>query len=164
MPNMTKFSPKSLGVATAAGMMLVVTGCAGGYGAGDMPASTVGEAATVREGRVVSVRPVQIAASNQNKVIGTVVGAAIGGIAGSQVGGGKEENAAGAVIGATAGGVLGHEIAKGTNTRAGYAYVVDFNDGKLLEITQGADIYIEPGTRVFVTFYTDRTRIAPAEY
>lgn len=157
------FSLKSFGAASAAGLMLLVTGCASNYGGNTVGAGSVGEAASVREGRVVSVRAVQIEAGQNNKVIGTVIGAAIGGIAGSQVGGGKEENAVGAIVGATAGGVIGNEVAKGVNTRPGYAYVVDFGN-ELVEITQGADVYIEPGSRVFVTFYTDRTRIAPAGY
>ncbi len=164
MPKNMMKSFKTLGAAGAAGLTLVVTGCAGSYGANEMQVGSVGEAATVREGMVVAVRPVQIEAGNNNRVIGTVLGAALGGLAGSQVGGGDAENAAGAVIGATAGGVLGNEVAKGTNRRPGYAYTIDFGDGQLKEITQGADVYIEPGRRVFVTFYTDRVRVAPAGY
>lgn len=161
MPNLMKTTRKSIGLASIAGLLLV-TGCAGTYGAGEIQSGSVGEAASVREGRVVSVRPVKIQAGKNNQIIGAVVGAAIGGIAGSQVGGGDDENAIGAVVGATAGGVLGNEIAKGANTRDGYAYVIDFGDGQLKEITQGADLYIEAGTEVFVTFYTDRVRVAPA--
>lgn len=164
MPYSRIVSYKSFAAASAAGLMLLVTGCASSYGAGEITQAGVGESATVRQGYVSSVRPVRIAAGNTNKVIGTVVGAAIGGIAGSQVGGGKEENAVGAIVGATAGGVIGNEVAKGANTRAGYAYVIDFGDGKLVEITQGADVYIEPGTRVNVAYYSDRVRISPAQY
>lgn len=158
------FSIKSFGTASAMGLMLLVTGCASSYGGNEYGAGTVGQPATVREGYVVSVRPVKIKAGNNNQVIGTVVGAAIGGIAGSQVGGGREENAVGAIAGATIGGVVGNEVAKGSNTRDGYAYVIDFGDGEVLEITQGADIYVQPGTRVFVSFYPDRARIQPAGY
>lgn len=156
-------SIKSIGAASAMGFMMLVTGCASTYGGNEVGAGAVGEAASVREGTVVSVRPVKIEAGKGNKVVGTVIGAAIGGIAGSQIGGGSEEQAVGAIAGATIGGVIGNEVAKGTNTRDGYAYVIDFG-GELLEITQGADMYIQPGTRVFVTFYSDRVRVAPAGY
>ena len=160
MPNSNIFSRKSIGAASAFGLMVALSGCAGSYGAGETVASGVGQQATVKQGIVQHVRPVKIK-PDQN-YLGAGVGAVLGGLAGSQVGGGREENAAGAIAGAVAGGVIGNEITKAGNTRDGYAYVIDFGNGDLREIVQGADIYIEPGTRVNVSYGTDRTRITPA--
>ena len=81
--------------------------------------------------------------------------------AGSQIGGGREENAAGAVAGAVAGGVIGNEISKGANTRQGYAYIIDFGNGDIKEIVQGADVVIAPGTPVYVSFGMDAIRVWP---
>ena len=160
MPHSKFFSLKSLGLASAAGLMLAVTGCASSYGAGEVYSPGVGEAATVREGTIVSVRPVQIK-PDQN-YIGAATGAILGGLAGSQLGGGDTARTAGGVAGAVAGGVIGNEVSKAGNTRPGYAYVIDFGNGQLKEVVQGADVYIEPGRRVFVTFSTDRVRVTPA--
>ena len=77
------------------------------------------------------------------------------------VGGGDDERAAGAVAGAVIGGVIGNEVSRGVNTRQGYAYIIDFGDGKIQEIVQGADVVIAPGTIVYVSFGTDRVRVWP---
>lgn len=161
MPVSRKISRKSLGVVTATALMLAVTGCASSYGGGQVSSSTVGEVARVREGTVVSVMPIQIQANKGNKILGTAIGAAIGGIAGSQIGGGKEENAVGAIAGATVGGVLGNEVAKGTNTRPGYEYTIRLTNGDLISINQGADIAIGVGAPVLIKEYSDRVRVEP---
>lgn len=158
MPKFT-VSPRAMALSAGLGLLISVAGCAGTYGAGETPASSVGQTATVREGFVVSVRAVKIQ-PDQN-YLGAGVGAVLGGLAGSQLGGGKEENAAGAIAGAVAGGVIGNQVTKAGNTRDGYAYVIDFGGGKIQEITQGADVYIQPGTPVYVSFGTDRTRVWP---
>lgn len=154
-------STRKFALAAGLGTMLVLSGCAGSYGASERTASGVGQTATVREGVVISTEPVTIK-PDQN-YLGAGVGAVLGGLAGSQVGGGREENAAGAVAGAVLGGVIGNEVTKGANTRQGYAYVIDFGNGKVQEIVQGADVVIAPGTPVYVSFGTDRVRVWPKQ-
>ena len=154
------FSSRRALAGVLGGMALAVTGCAGNYGANETVSSGVGYASTVREGRVESVREVTI--KPDGTLLGTGTGAVLGGIAGSQIGGGDLENTAGGVAGAVIGGILGSQIEKSANTRPGYAYMIRFEpDGDLKEVIQGADILIQPGTPVYVTFGTDRTRVTP---
>ena len=155
-----RFHFKAFGTAAAAGLLIAVSGCASSYGAGDVYGAGVGAAATGREGTVVAGRQVQIK-PDQN-YLGAGVGAVLGGLAGSQLGGGDTARTAGGVAGAVAGGVIGNEVSKAGNTRPGYAYTIDFGNGQLKEIVQGADVYIEPGRRVFVSFGSDRVRVTPA--
>lgn len=159
MPVIKVNSVKPFLAASALGLMFVVTGCASSYGGSDVASSTVGEVARVKEGTVVSVLPVRIEAGKGNSTLGTVVGAAIGGIAGSQLGGGKEENAIGAIVGATAGGAIGNQVAKGANTRPGYEYTIRLTSGELISVTQGADIAIPVGASVLIKHYSDRVRV-----
>ncbi|MAK61386.1 MAG: hypothetical protein CMK09_10435 [Ponticaulis sp.] len=152
-------SSRSLALAVGLGGMVALSGCAGGYGATERTASGVGQTATVREGIVISSEAVTI--RPDRNYLGAATGAVLGGIAGSNVGGGDDERAAGAVAGAVLGGVLGNEVSKGVNTRQGIAYIIDFGNGKIQEIVQGADVVIAPGTPVYVSFGTDRVRVWP---
>ena len=158
---MTAIMKFSRSAALAAGLvsLSVLAGCAGTYGASERTASGVGQTVTVREGMVISSEPVTI--QPDRNLLGAATGAVLGGIAGSNVGGGDDERAAGAVAGAVIGGVIGNEVSRGVNTRQGYAYIIDFGDGKIQEIVQGADVVIAPGTIVYVSFGTDRVRVWP---
>lgn len=161
MPVMSSKSRQSLLAATAVTLMLGVTGCATSHGGGQVAASTVGEVARVKEGTVVSVLPVQIQAGKGGNLLGTAIGAAIGGIAGSQIGGGSEENAIGAIAGATAGGAIGNAVTKGAGTSPGYEYTIRLASGELISVTQGADIAIGVGAPVLIKYYSDRVRVEP---
>tara|TARA_B100000678_G_scaffold10694_1_gene8701 strand:+ start:3718 stop:4233 length:516 start_codon:yes stop_codon:yes gene_type:complete len=152
-------SSRSVIAAAGLGTLLVLGGCAGSYGATERTARGVGQTATVREGVVISAEPVTIK-PDQN-YLGAATGAVLGGLAGSQIGGGSEERAAAGIAGAVIGGVVGNQATKAGNTRQGYAYIIDFGDGKIQEIVQGADVVIGPGTPVYVSFGTDRVRVWP---
>merc|ERR1711916_286556 len=156
MTAIMKFS-RSAALAAGLASLTVLAGCAGTYGASERTASGVGQTATVREGMVISSEPVTI--QPDRNLLGAATGAVLGGIAGSNVGGGDDERGAGA--GAVIGGVIGNEVSRGVNTRQGYAYIIDFGDGKIQEIVQGADVVIAPGTIVYVSFGTDRVRVWP---
>lgn len=136
-----------------------LAGCAGGYGATQSTPSQVGQAVSVRQGRVVSVREVRI--TPDNSIIGAVTGAVLGGLAGSELGGGDKAKTAGGIGGAVIGGIAGNQAGKALNTRAGYAYIVQFDNGDTREIVQGADIYMAPGSRVNVSF-GDTVKVSPA--
>ena len=156
--NIMKSTRSTMAVALGSAA-LMVTGCAGTYGANEVRAGEVGATSTVYEGTVMSVREVTI--RPDNTYLGTGTGAVIGGVAGSQIGGGDEERAVGAVAGAVLGGIVGSQVDKAANTRPGYAYTIRMDSGEVKEIVQGADIYIQPGTPVFVAFGTERTRVTP---
>lgn len=143
-----------------AAVMLGVSACATPVGANDVSRGAVRQAATVRPAIVVSVREVTIRGSDK-RGIGTGAGAVIGGLLGSQVGGRGSTQAIGAVGGAVLGGVAGNAATRAATTQNGLAYVVEFENGEQREIVQGADVYIQPGTEVNVTFREDGAIVSP---
>jgi outer membrane lipoprotein SlyB len=100
---------------------------------------------TVRMGTVESIRNVTIA--NPESGVGTMTGAALGGLAGSGAGSGRGQ-AATTVIGAVAGGLLGQHAEASANNRPGFEITVRLDNGELRSITQAADEMFRPGDRV----------------
>ncbi|GAB3420202.1 outer membrane lipoprotein [Massilia agilis] len=111
----------------------------------------------VRTGTVESIRNVSIV--NPERGVGTVGGAALGGLAGSNIGGGKGE-AAGAIVGALAGGLLGQRIEQSANTKPGIEITVRLDTGELVAITQTADEQFRPGERVRLLSNGTTTRVS----
>lgn len=99
----------------------------------------------VRTGTVESVRNVVIV--NPDSGVGTMGGAALGGLAGSQAGRGSG-SAAMSIVGAIAGGVIGNRAEAGVNNRPGVEITVRLDSGELRAITQAADELFRPGERV----------------
>ncbi|MEO1405006.1 MAG: hypothetical protein AAFV54_00765, partial [Pseudomonadota bacterium] len=66
------------------------------------------------------------------------------------------------VGGAVLGGLAGNAAGRAAQTSQGLAYVVQFENGEIREIIQGADVYIAPGTPVNVTFRADGAIVSPA--
>jgi len=101
---------------------------------------------TVRMGYVESVREVTIEKGQSG--VGTVAGAALGGIAaGSNIGQGNGAIAAG-IVGAVAGGLLGQNIEKNVNQQRGFEITVRLDSGEMRAIVQAADEQFRPGDRV----------------
>ena len=142
-----------LAVAVAAG----VTGCAApGVGGGDYNRSQVRGEQSVRLANVVSVRTVRIEGTHSG--IGGLTGAVAGGIAGNSVGRGNG-SALGTVAGAVAGGLLGSAIEQSGSRQEGVEVTVQYDDGRLSAITQGADEAFKVGDRVTVTSGGGVTRV-----
>lgn len=99
----------------------------------------------VRTGTVESVRNVVIV--NPESGVGTMGGAALGGLAGSQAGHGNGSAAVG-IIGAIAGGLIGQRVEASTNQRPGFEITVKLDSGELRAVTQAADELFRPGERV----------------
>ncbi|MFC5511496.1 glycine zipper 2TM domain-containing protein [Massilia jejuensis] len=99
----------------------------------------------IRTGTVESVRNVVIV--HPESGVGTVGGAALGGLAGSQAGSGDGSAAMG-IIGAIAGGLLGQRVEAGANRRHGVEITVRLDSGELRAVTQAADELFRPGERV----------------
>jgi outer membrane lipoprotein SlyB len=99
----------------------------------------------VRFGVVESVRNVVINYGQTG--VGTVGGAVIGGLAGSTIGQGRG-SIAGAVGGAIVGGLIGQQVEKSANNRAGLEITVRLDDGRLVAVTQDADVPFYPGDQV----------------
>lgn len=110
----------------------------------------------VRMGTVESVRNVTIV--NPESGVGTMGGAALGGIAGSQIGHGSGSAAAG-VAGAIAGGLLGNRVEANANQRPGLEITVRLDSGELRAITQAADEMFRPGERVRLLSDGYQTRV-----
>lgn len=153
--------PRSLIAGSFTALTLALAGCAGGYGASDRSPAGVREAAPVYQGTVQNVREVRI--RPDRSIIGAATGAVLGGMAGSELGGGDKAQTAGGVAGAVLGGVAGNEAGKALNTRPGYAYIVQFENGDVKEIVQGADVYIAPGTRVDIVYGNDGWILYPRQ-
>ena len=101
---------------------------------------------SVRMGVVESVRPVKL--EGTKSPVGSLGGAAIGGIAGSTVGQGKGAAIA-AVIGAVAGGLAGAAAEEGVTRKQGVEVTLKMDNGELLAVTQedGGENF-QPGERV----------------
>ncbi len=116
-------------------------------------------AQTVEMGVIESVRYVTLGAPNTG--VGTVGGAAIGGIAGSTVGGSGAANAAGAIAGAIIGGLVGNAVENSANQRNGIEVTVRLDSGQTIAVPQeNAGENFRPGDRVRVLSDGHTTRVA----
>lgn len=86
----TSKSPFAPLCAPCAAALIALTGaCATGLGEGDYPRAEVGRPMRLEYGVVERIRPVRI--EETRTIVGPAVGAAVGGLAGSEIGGGDEE-------------------------------------------------------------------------
>lgn len=112
---------------------------------------------TVRMGVVESVRGVQL--EGTKSPVGTIAGAAVGGIAGSTIGHGKG-SAVAAVIGAVAGGLAGSAIEEGATRSEAMEITVKLDNGQLISIVQAGDpLEFRAGDRVRVLSGRGDTRV-----
>jgi outer membrane lipoprotein SlyB len=142
-------------VALAAVLATSVGGCASSLSGGSYTRSQARTAQYVDMGTVESVRHVQIEGTKSG--VGTVGGAALGGIAGSTLGSGRRANAAGAVGGAILGGLAGSAVEEGMTSQPGLEITVRLDSGRIIAVTQGADEGFYPGDRVRVITAPDGT-------
>jgi len=149
--NQVKASVLALLIASTLG------GCAGGIGGADYGRSQVRGEQSVRLATVMSVRNVNIEGTNSG--LGTLAGAAVGGIAGNSAGRGNG-NALATVAGAVVGGLAGSAIENGASKQTGVEVTVQFDNGRLSAITQGADEAFKVGDRVMVTSGGGVTRVS----
>jgi len=134
---------------------LAVGGCASSMSGGAYSRSQARQAQEVQLGTVESVRNVQI--EGTKTPIGTLTGAALGGIAGSMIGQGTRANTAGAIGGAVLGGMAGSAVEEGVTRQQGIEVTVRLDNGRMVAITQGADQPFAPGDRVKVVTAPDGT-------
>lgn len=140
-------------IALAAGLTL--TGCPSSMSGGAYSRGQVREAQEVELGFVENVRPVLIEGAQSG--VGTMTGAALGGLAGSHLGRGHG-NVAGAIGGAVVGGMIGSAIEEDATRRPGLEITVRLEeDGRLIAITQEDDEPFRRGDRVQVLIGYDGT-------
>jgi len=111
---------------------------------------------TVEMGVVESLRPVQIQPGDSG--VGTVGGAALGGLAGSTIGH-NAGSVAGAIGGAILGGVVGTAIERDANRREGMEVTVRLDSGRMISLVQEASEPLRPGDRVRVLSDGYTTRV-----
>lgn len=139
-------------------LLAVVTlgGCASSLSGSAYSRAQTRQVEEVRMGTVESVRQVQI--EGTKTPVGTVAGAAIGGIAGSNIGEGKG-SLVGAILGAVGGGLAGSAIEQGATRQPGLEITVRLDNGRMIAVTQAADESFKPGERVRVLTGGGVTRV-----
>ena len=136
-------------------IFLLLAGCASD-GSHDYVQSEARAVQTVDYGTVQSVREVKI--KGDNAVVGTVTGAAIGGLLGNQIGHGGGRAAA-TVIGAVGGGIAGNAIERTVTAQDGQEVVVRLDSGNTIAVVQPGMQSFSIGERVRVLTGPKGTRV-----
>jgi outer membrane lipoprotein SlyB len=123
-----------------------LSACGPSYSPDTYASNATQQANKVEQGVLVGVRDVAISASG---TVGTVTGAAAGGIAGSQVGSGTL-SAFTALGGTLLGGIGGSAIEHATSDTQGFEYIVRKGNGDLLSVTQKDKTPLALGQKVLV--------------
>ncbi len=137
---------------------LVLSGCPASMSGGAYTRDQARQAQDVQLGYVESVRQVMIEGTKSG--VGTVSGAALGGLAGSTIGRGRGQ-VAGAIGGAVVGGLAGSAIEENATRQPGLEITVRLDSGRMIAVTQAADEPFYPGDRVrLMTGYDGTARVA----
>ena len=113
-------------------------------------------AQSVEMGVIEALRPVLIQGGDSG--VGTVGGAALGGLAGSTIGHGGG-SVAGAIGGAIIGGVVGTAVERDANRREGVEVTVRMDSGRMISVVQEAAEPLRAGDRVRVLSDGYATRV-----
>ena len=145
-------------VATVAGAVSL-TGCAVAP-ANSVSAYDAQRMSTVVDATVLSVTPVTI--QGRDTGVGTVSGAVIGGIAGSNVGGPRTGGIVG-IAGAVVGGLVGNAVERDASQRQGVQILVQLKNGDRRSVVQptGPEAFAA-GEPVIMVTTGGRTRVLPA--
>lgn len=148
---------KRIAVFGIAAVALVLGGCASSLTGNDYGRAEARRAMNVQFGTIESLRPVRI--EGTKTPVGTIGGAAVGGIVGSGVGGGSGRSVA-TVLGALAGGMAGSAVEEGVTRRVGQEITVRLDNGQYLAVVQedGGEGF-QPGQRVRVLRDGGTTRV-----
>ncbi|MFI3241541.1 MAG: hypothetical protein R3Y43_03130 [Alphaproteobacteria bacterium] len=138
-------------------LLSILSACAANIGADDYTTESVGSVNRALRGTVLNVRTVKIAdAGTGGSIIGGIAGAA----AGTLLGGNDATKIVGGAVGAAAGSWAGSEAQQLASGQLGYEYVIELDNGRIVTLTQGADVKINPGQKCIV-LYGDRARVIP---
>jgi outer membrane lipoprotein SlyB len=151
----TRFIP----LAAALALVALAPACAPTNTGTTVPAYALGGAASVTYGTIVGTRPVTVAGNQRG--VGTVAGAAAGGLAGSFIGGDWRSNAIAGIGGALIGGIAGNAIERGVTTGQAVEFIVRLDNGGDIAVVQTNEQALQAGERVVIT-RGDRIRISRA--
>ena len=133
-----------------------LVGCASNVSPNTYAVGSVGQVNRTIAGKIISVREVNIAGTNN---IGGAAGAAAGATVGSAAGGNNSRgNIVGAIGGAIIGGMIGAAAESSATKQMGVEYVVETENGNLMTIVQGVDLNFQVGQRVLV-LYGSQSRV-----
>ncbi len=139
-------------------LVLLAAGCAAPRNSDTYYSGEALRAQSVDLGVIESLRPVQIQQGQSG--VGTVGGAALGGIAGSTLGSGSRANTAGAIGGAIVGGLIGSAIERDATKANGVEITLRLDSGKMIAVVQeGTGAEFRPGDRVRVLSDGRTTRV-----
>jgi len=114
----------------------LLSGCASNLSGSTYSRADARAVQNVRMGTIESLRPVQI--EGTKTPIGTLAGAAVGGIAGNSIGGGRGK-AITTILGGVAGGAAGSAVEEGITRTQGVEIVVREDDGSTRAYVQAVD-------------------------
>lgn len=140
--------------------VLGITACVPVYTNTTYSGADIGRSAQVSYGVILSMRGVMVQ-NNGGGGIGTLAGAAAGGVAGSFIGGGARANVLGAIGGAVLGGVVGSAIENGASQSQAVEFIIREDSGQTISVVQTNEEDFRPGERVILTRGA-RTRIGHA--
>jgi outer membrane lipoprotein SlyB len=140
----------------AALLFAALAACRPSYSPDTYASNAVQQANKVEQGVVVGVRNVGVSAAG---TVGTVTGAAGGGIAGSQVASGPV-SALTALGGALVGGIAGSAVEHTTSDTAAFEYIVRKVNGDLVSVTQKDKTPLALGQKVLV-IAGNQARVVP---
>jgi outer membrane lipoprotein SlyB len=124
---------KSFTIAVSLLMTVLLTGCVSNLSGTTYSRSEARQVQNVEYGVVESAIPVVI--EGTNSIVGTGVGAIVGGIAASNIGGGRGQDIA-TTLGAVAGGVAGKKAEEALTRAQGQEITVRLRSGRLISIVQ----------------------------
>lgn len=153
-------SKKLLLAATLAFSATLLSGCVSESSGQVYKRSEVKQAQIVQRGTIKSIRPVKIQGKESNFGIGTIGGAALGGIAGGSIGHGLG-SAAAAVGGALLGGMAGNAVEGKVREENGIEIIVRLDNGTEVSVVQAADQAFSVGQHVKVVGSGENVRVSP---
>jgi outer membrane lipoprotein SlyB len=137
--------------------ILMIAGCPASKSGSVYSREQARQTQYVETGRVVEVREVLLEGTKSD--VGSLGGAAIGGIAGSNIGGGRGAAIA-TILGAIAGGVAGAMVEEGVTQKTALEIVVRLDSGRTIAVVQTEDeITFQPNEPVRVLIGAEATRV-----
>jgi outer membrane lipoprotein SlyB len=145
--------------AMLAASALAITGGCASFAPQDYSYGEARTVQTVAYGTIESVRPVQL--KEDHAPVGTVAGAAVGGLLGNSIGHGGAR-AVTTLLGAVGGGLAGNAIEHKATAQDGEEIVVRLDNGTTIAVVQGGPQGFEAGQRVRVLSGSKGSRVEHA--
>lgn len=142
-------SSRLIPLAAGLALLAAVPACAPQGTGTTVSARELGGAAHVSYGTIVGARPVTVAGGQTG--VGTLGGAAAGGIAGSFIGGDWRSNAIAGIGGAIIGGLVGSAVERGVSQGQAIQFFVREDRGGDIAVVQTNEEALQVGDRVVIT-------------